>query len=73
MDAAAAAAMSDPERNRYFSRRWHCDHEATSQRPAPDGCEEKLAGLELLEQWRRKRDALWVRDAHSHSGPDIRG
>lgn len=58
MDAAAAAAMSDPERNPAFRRRWQ-DAYTPPQLPGPklksvqDDLE--LTGRELLEQWRRDR------------------
>jgi hypothetical protein len=63
MDAAAAAAMSDPELNRFFRRRW-IDADATAILCAvamhPD-LDDDLAvtGRELLEQWRRER-ARWL-------------
>jgi hypothetical protein len=56
MDAATAAAMSDPERNPAFRRRWQ---EVGAPRPpdqpqtAQDDLE--LTGRELLEQWRREQ------------------
>jgi hypothetical protein len=60
MDAATAAAMSDPERNRFFRRRWvsepddgPCKHRITSE--PHDSID--LTGLELLQQWRREREA----------------
>jgi len=59
MDAAAAAAMSDPERNRQFRRRWH---EAATAAPAPraplrqQGEALGPIGHALLEAWRRKRE-----------------
>ena len=58
MDAAAAAAMSDPQRNPAFRRRWQDqpDHLARTDAPAPkpdDALE--LTGRALLEQWRRER------------------
>ena len=58
MDAATAAAMSDPERNPAFRRRWQDTktplqpHEDSPQR-AQDVVE--LTGRDLLEQWRRER------------------
>jgi hypothetical protein len=63
MDAAAAAAMSDPERNPAFRRRWW--DAATRAHvcvvtAGPD-LDDNLAatGRELLEQWRRER-ARWL-------------
>jgi hypothetical protein len=61
MDAATAAAMSDPERNPAFRRRWQeigtppQPHDDAPQR-AQDALE--LTGRELLEQWRRERASL---------------
>ena len=55
---AAAAAMSDPERNPAFRRRWREAPNAPREMPPPDlGPEDavELAGRELLEQWRRDR------------------
>ena len=61
-DAAAAAAMSDPENNRWFKRRWSdVGTEPTTStiapvRPhlaAPDDLD--LLGRDLLLQWRRER------------------
>jgi hypothetical protein len=54
MDAARAAEISDPERNRWFRRRWH---EPTDEPTAPVEVEHviTLSGQELLRQWRRKR------------------
>jgi hypothetical protein len=59
MDTAAAAAMSDPERNRWFRRRWA---ERVVRRPDPAGPEQGTPGLdllgrELLAAWRRERAA----------------
>jgi hypothetical protein len=58
MDAAVAAAMSDPERNPAFRRRWQetCTPQQRHDevpRPAPDMLE--LTGRALVEQWRRER------------------
>jgi hypothetical protein len=55
MDAATAAAMSDPLRNPSFNRRWQ-DNSDTSSRtrapvPNPDEALE-LTGRALQEQWR---------------------
>ena len=58
MDAATAAAMSDPERNPAFRRRWQ---EACTPPLPPDAkalvAQDalELTGRELLEQWRRER------------------
>ncbi len=59
MDAAAAAAMSDPERNRLFRRRWT---ERAESVPAPvcsidQVADLELVGRELLAAWRRERGA----------------
>ena len=55
MDAAAAAAMSDPDRNTYFRRRWL---EASAVQPdsAPPctGGDIGTFGLALLEALRRR-------------------
>lgn len=57
-DAAAAAAMSDPERNPKFRRRWHeayiPSQPSASQAATAENAVE-LTGRELLEQWRRER------------------
>jgi hypothetical protein len=58
MDAATAAAMSDPDRNPSFRRRWKDANtrqqphvgEPNSERDALE-----LTARELLEQWRRER------------------
>ncbi len=59
MDAAAAARMSDPDRNRQFSRRWDepasIAKTATTQ-PAPRDQLGTL-GVALLDAFRRKRSA----------------
>jgi hypothetical protein len=56
MDAASAAAMSDPDRNPHFRRIWHD--------PAPPPVMTAMAarasslgdlGLALLDAWRRKQ------------------
>ncbi len=57
-DAAAAAAMSDPERNRWFKRRWADADPALypiepESSPGPQSLE--LIGSELLAAWRRER------------------
>lgn len=57
-DAAAAAAMSDPDNNRWFRRRWaepvltQPRVEPTSPQPTQDF---ELIGTELLAAWRRER------------------
>jgi hypothetical protein len=61
MDAAAAAAMSDPERNPLFRRRWidagkPAVESGTAAQPDPDR-DLAATGIELLEQWRRDRVA----------------
>ena len=54
MDPAEAAAMSDPDRNRWFRRRWHEPlHERPMSRTTPAAIE--LTGRALLEAWRRER------------------
>jgi hypothetical protein len=58
MDAATAAAMSDPDRNRFFRRRWRETWVvvAAQPRPATDPAERlELAGQDLLREWRRER------------------
>ena len=58
VDAAAAAAMSDPERNPKFRRQWQ-DPPREPRRTPPANLEPKdaveLTGRELLEEWRRER------------------
>ena len=60
MDAARAAAMSDPDQNRWFRRRWV---EAAPHAPAQSPVEPatdldfRLLGQELLAAWRRERGA----------------
>jgi hypothetical protein len=55
---AATAAMRDPDRNRWFRRRW-CDEPHGTARSGlaalRPGKAVELTGRELLEQWRRKR------------------
>ena len=60
MDAAAAARMSDPERNPAFRRRWRKTSDAPAWPPPVHEPEDTVepTGLELLEQWRRER-ARW--------------
>ena len=69
MDAAMAAAMSNPERNRRFRRRWlevntpNC--EQTIVEPQDDCLE--LTGLAMLAAWRSTRGKATVRK-QSHIG-----
>ncbi len=54
MDAATAAAMSDPERNGLFRRRWaESFHKPPVRGQVMDDIE--LAGRALLEEWRCSR------------------
>ena len=56
-DAAAAAAMSDPERNRWFRRRWVEPNLAPIPVDAaskPERLDFELIGTELLIAWRRE-------------------
>ena len=57
MDAAAAAAMSDPDRNPLFRRRWREAGDVVAPRPAPPDhrARDALDGLALLLAWRRER------------------
>jgi hypothetical protein len=58
MDAATAAAMSDPERNPAFRRRWQDTYPPPQSSPSEPKSEHDaldLTGRELLEQWRRER------------------
>jgi hypothetical protein len=54
MEAAWAAEISDPERHRWFRRRWH---EPMDEPTAPVEAEHviTLSGQKLLRQWRRER------------------
>ena len=66
-DAASSAAMSDPENNRWFRRRWSDDtvQPASMSVTAVAGATAKsivaaddrltLLGHDLLQQWRRER------------------
>ncbi len=58
MDAATAAAMSDPMRNPAFRRRWH-EQQFLPEGPSPlqDAAPESIGpiGLALLDAWRRER------------------
>lgn len=65
-DAAAAAEMSDPVRNRWFSRLWTdpsdtvvADPDAVPS-PAEDVENVELVGIDLLLAWRRDRAAIQV-------------
>ena len=63
MDAATAAAMSDPDRNKWFRRRWSEPPQSparTTSPGQPTGPVE-LTGYALLEQWRRTKEQA---DAH---------
>ena len=67
IDAAAAAAMSDPDRNPAFRRRWldagaPAIISAVAADPDPDS-DLVFTGRELLEQWRRERAGANGRDA----------
>ena len=56
MDPAAAAAMSDPERNPHFRRRWHDQPVAAVPSRQADGQSGLgTVGLALLEALRAKR------------------
>lgn len=58
MDAASAAAMSDPRRNPSFRRRWQepADYPASLEAPTPTPeVALEATGRALLEQWRRER------------------
>jgi hypothetical protein len=58
MDAATAAAMSDPERNPAFRRRWQdagTPPQPPTPKPDPKRDPLELAGHELLKQWRQDR------------------
>jgi hypothetical protein len=59
MDPATAAAMSDPDRNRWFRRRWFEPSSAPPLRPegpARPGDVVELTGYALLEHWRWERE-----------------
>ena len=58
MDAAAAALMSDRERNPLFRRRWLEGDAPVVPRPALPNAPsaEDLDGLALLLAWRRQRE-----------------
>ena len=57
MDAAAAAAMSDPLLNRWFCRRWaECGPTVIDvSEGAIEAVPLEHLGLELLAEWRRGR------------------
>ena len=58
MNAASAAAMSDPRRNPSFRRRWQepLDRYASEGVPTPEPhVALEITGRALLEQWRRER------------------
>ncbi len=72
MDAAAAAAMSDPLMNRWFRRRWLIADVATAaalteQVKQVDQLD--LTGRELLEAWRRERAAPGLH--HAYADPSL--
>ena len=56
--AAAAAAMSDPDRNPLFRRRWcEADFVVVLRLPPPDHrARDALDGPALLLAWRRERE-----------------
>ena len=64
-DAASAAAMSDPERNRWFRRRWvEAGPTPIVLTPAPAAIPARLLddqlnllGHQLLQQWRCERSS----------------
>ena len=68
IDAARAADMSDPERNRWFRRRWvdaipnACPGSWHTSPSPQQGLETRddfdLLGRELLAAWRRERAAM---------------
>ena len=57
MDAASAAAMSDPDRNPWFRRRWSEPSDIVQRRQGPPEPNEALdqIGSALREQWRREQ------------------
>jgi hypothetical protein len=58
MDAATAAAMSDPERNPAFRRCWQeacTPSDLVAGGPPAEKDAVNLSARELLEQWRRER------------------
>ena len=55
MDAATAAAMSDPRKNPAFRRLWQEADAAPTQPPPVLDQADKLDGLALLAEWRRIR------------------
>ena len=57
MDAAAAAAMSDPDSNRWFRRRWQEPQPPAERLPPAAACDQnpvEQTGRALLEEWRRE-------------------
>lgn len=57
MDAARAAAMSDPDRNPLFRRHW-VEPVAVTHRPTADAIPHdplEQSGLDLLLAWRRQK------------------
>ena len=64
MDAASAAAMSDPTLNPWFRRRWvelparTAPQAAAATLPVDD--ELATTGLALLHEWRLRRDSTAV-------------
>ena len=61
-DTASAAAMSDPDRNRWFRRRWDepacLVHVASEAGPPLPQDELASTGLALLHEWRQQRHTL---------------
>lgn len=55
MDAATAAAMSDPERNPHFRRRWGQSAPRIMPNPVPPDSRLGALGLALLEAWRLRQ------------------
>jgi hypothetical protein len=73
MDAASAAAMSDPDNNRWFRRRWH--DETTSQCSKMTWGAERAEAVEvtdreLLSQWRRELESRSSISPRSQTQPD---
>ena len=60
-DAATAAAMSDPDQNRWFRRRWVEKAPVVVQQEIlaePGDVDLNLLGQKLLADWRRERAQL---------------
>jgi hypothetical protein len=58
MDAATAAAMSDPDLDRWFRRRWHGDPKQAAPPLAPHSRQPdslELTGRQPLERWHGER------------------